>query len=152
MSDSASFNFVEDVTSDLTFEARGETLSQLFVAASQALLAAAVEHPGDVREQVERRIELSDERLDWLMRCFLEELVYLQDAEHLLLRAREVEITGEGEVGRDGEIHLSATLTGEPFDRGRHVPAHEIKAVTAYRLAVGLDSHGVWRARVTLDV
>lgn len=146
MTDSAPFNFVDDVTSDLTFEARGETLSELFIAASQALLAAAVERPGDVRDQVERRIELSDERLDWLLRRFLEEHVYLQDAEHLLLRAREVEIHGEG------EIHLSATLVGEAFDRARHTPAHEIKAVTAYRLAVGLDPHGVWRARVTLDV
>jgi tRNA nucleotidyltransferase (CCA-adding enzyme) len=152
MSDSTPFHFVDDVTSDLTFEARGETLPDLFVAASQALLAAAVERPGDVREQVERRLELSDERLDWLMRRFLDELVYLLDAEHLLLRAREVEIRGEGEIGREGEIHLSAALVGESFDRARHSPAHEIKAVTAYRLAVGRDPHGVWRARVTLDV
>jgi SHS2 domain-containing protein len=146
MTGSSGFDFVDDVTSDLTFEARGETLSELFAAASRALLAAAVEQPEGVRETVERRIELSDERLDWLLRRFLDELVYLLDAEHLLLRAREVEVRGEG------EIHVSALLAGEPFDPARHQPRHEVKAVTAYRLAVGPDSHGTWRARVTLDV
>ena len=140
------FHFVDDVTSDLSFEAWGETLGELFAASSEALLAAAVEDPQGVREQVERPVELSDERLDWLLRRFLSEIVYLLDAEHLLLRAREVEVRGEG------EIHLSARLVGEPFDPTRHQPRHEVKAVTAYQLTVGLDSHGIWRARVTLDV
>jgi SHS2 domain-containing protein len=146
MSARASFHFVDDVTSDLTFEAHGESLSELFAAAAEALLAATVERPETVRDVVEHRLELSDERLDWLLRGFLNELVYLRDAEQLLLRARDVQVSG------DDEIHLSAVLVGERFDSARHLPANEVKAVTAYRLSVERDSAGLWRARVTLDV
>jgi SHS2 domain-containing protein len=88
MTGDESFRFIEDVTSDLTFEARGATRGEVFAAASQALLAAAVERPESVRDVVERRVELEDTRLDWLLRRFLSELVYLLDAEHLALRAR----------------------------------------------------------------
>jgi len=143
----AAFRFLEDVTSDLTFEAQGETVSALFRAAADALLAATVEEPGSVQDRVERRVELADERLDWLLRRFLSELVYLRDAEKLLLRAREVRIEGEGQ-----ELRLDAVLSGEPFDRTRHTPVNEVKAVTAYALSARRDPDGVWRAQVTLDV
>jgi SHS2 domain-containing protein len=140
------FEFVDDVTSDLTFRARGATAAELFTAAADALLAATVERPEAVRDRIERRIELTDERLDWLLRRFLSELVYLRDAERLLLRVRRIEIDG------GGEIRLSATLAGEPFDLVRHTPANEVKAITAYDLSARRDPDDVWRARVTLDV
>ena len=43
MTGDETFRFVDDVTSDLTFEARGATLGAVFAAASEAFLAAAVE-------------------------------------------------------------------------------------------------------------
>jgi SHS2 domain-containing protein len=152
MSGRGGFEFLDDVTSDLTFEAHGATAAELFTAAADALLAATVEQPDAVRERVERRVELTDERLDWLLRRFLSELVYLRDADRLLLRAREVEIAGEGVIDGDGEIRLSATFAGEPFDLSRHTPANEVKAITAYGLSARRDPDGVWRARVTFDV
>jgi protein archease len=148
MSGRGSFEFVDDVTSDLTFEARGATAGELFTACADALLAATVERPTEVREQLERTLALDDERLDWLLRRFLSELVYLRDAERLLLRARAVEI----ETGSDGALRLSAVLAGEPFDLARHAPANEVKAITAWGLSARRDPDGVWRARVTFDV
>jgi SHS2 domain-containing protein len=147
MTGDESFRFIEDVTSDLTFEARGATLGEVFAAASEALLAAAVERPESVRDVVERRVELEDTRLDWLLRRFLSELVYLLDAEHLALRARHVHVRGE-----EPQLRLEAILVGEVLDRERHVAANDVKAVTAYGLAVAPDEHGEWHARVTLDV
>jgi SHS2 domain-containing protein len=141
------FRFLDDVTSDLTFEAYGDTRDQVFEAASEALLAVAVERPEAVRDLVERRVSLEDTRLDWLLRRFLSELVYLLDAEHLALRARRVEVRGEAP-----HLRLEATLVGETLDRARHVAANDVKAVTAYGLWVACDPHGAWRARVTLDV
>jgi len=141
------FRFVDDVTSDLTFEARGTTRGALFAAASEALLAATVERPEAVRNAVERRVELEDTRLDWLLRRFLSEIVYLRDAEHLALRALEVDVRGEAP-----QIRLEAVLAGEPLDLERHVGANDVKAVTAYGLAVVRDERGEWRARITLDV
>jgi SHS2 domain-containing protein len=147
MTGDEAFRFIDDVTSDLTFEARGATLGDVFAAASEALLAAAVERPEAVRDVVERRLALEDSRLDWLLRRFLSELVYLLDAEHLALRARRVDVRGEAP-----DLRLDAVLVGETLDRGRHVAANDVKAVTAYGLEVARDEHGGWRARVTLDV
>jgi len=147
MTGDEAFRFVDDVTSDLTFEASGATLGEVFAAASEALLAAAVERPEAVRDVVERRVELEDTRLDWLLRRFLSELVYLLDAEHLALRARRVDVRGE-----EPELRLQALLVGETLDRERHVAANDVKAVTAYGLVVERKEHGGWRARVTLDV
>ena len=146
MSGARGFEFLDEVTSDLTFEAHGATPGELFAAAAEALLAATVERPESVRESVARRVELEDERLDWLLRRFLSELVYLRDAEGLLLRPRAVEVGGER------ALRLRAELAGESFDRGRHVPGNEVKAVTAYGMFARRDPDGVWRARVTLDV
>jgi SHS2 domain-containing protein len=146
MSGTRGFEFLDEVTSDLTFEAHGATASELFAAAAEALLAVTVERPESVHEVVTRDVELEDERLDWLLRRFLSELVYLRDAEGLLLRPRVVQVDGER------ELRLRAELVGESFDRARHVPANEVKAVTAYGMFARRDPDGVWRARVTLDV
>ena len=75
-----SFRFVDDVTSDASFVADGPTLPALFAAAADALLAATVERPDQVRALVRRELELDDERLDWLLLRFLNELIYLRDA------------------------------------------------------------------------
>jgi SHS2 domain-containing protein len=147
MSGHAGFRFVDDVTSDLTFEACGATPGELFAVASEALLAATVEHPDAVHDVVERRIALEDTRLDWLLRRFLSELVYLRDAEQLVLRARSVDVRGA-----PPQIRLDAILAGEALDLARHVAANDVKAVTAYELSVRCDERGEWRARVTLDV
>lgn len=147
MTGDEAFRFVDDVTSDLTFEARGATLGGVFAAASEALLAAVIERPEAVCDLVERRVELEDTRLDWLLRRFLSELVYLLDAEHLVLRARSVNVSGE-----EPKLRLEATLVGEPIDLARHVAANDVKAVTAYGLEVTPDERGGFRARVTLDV
>jgi SHS2 domain-containing protein len=146
MTSDVGFRFVDAVTSDLTFEARGATLGDLFAAASEALLAATVERPEAVRKVVERRVELEDTRLDWLLRRFLSEIVYLQDAERLVLRAQ-----GRG-ARRRAEIRLEATSTASrlstraPRRRQRREGRHRLRPL------VERDEHGEWRARVTLDV
>ena len=137
--------FVEDVTSDLTFEARGDTLAELFSECAEALLAATVERPGAVRPLETRAIELDDERLDWLLRRFLSELVFLRDAEGLLLRTKHIEVSDAG------QHRLSAQLAGERLDLARHGAAADVKAVTAHAMEVAREPGG-WRARVTLDV
>ena len=146
MSGAGAFEFVEDVTSDLSFAARGATLAELFAASAEALLAATVERPAAVEARETRAIALSDERLDWLLRRFLSELVFLRDAEGLLLRPQRIEV-------RDGaEPRLEAELAGEHLDLLRHGAGSDVKAVTAHGLAVERDDAGGWRARVTLDV
>jgi SHS2 domain-containing protein len=145
MKDEGSFEFVEDVTSDLTFVARGGTPEAVFRGAAEALLAATVESSASVQDRVTRSVALADTGLDLLLARFLNELIFLRDAEGLLLRA------GRLALARDDELRLDADLRGELFDPSRHRPASDVKAVTMHGLRFVRAGSG-WEAQVTLDV
>ncbi len=145
MSDRGSFEFVDSVTSDLSFVARGATLGAVFVAAGDALLAATVERPDALRERTRRSLSLRDTELDILLFRYLNELIFLRDAKQLLLRPQRVSIE------RGAEIELSVDLAGEALDAGRHGLAAEVKAATLYGLRVDRAADG-FEASVTLDV
>ena len=133
-------------TSDLSFVARGESCEAALAAAAEALLAATVEDPAGVEPREVRRVTLVAPDLDLLLLRFLNELVYLRDAERLLLRARSLRVTQDG-----GQARLEAELVGEPWRAGHHVAAGEVKAATAHGLALQRVGAG-WEARATLDV
>jgi SHS2 domain-containing protein len=141
----ASFEFVEGATSDLSFRAQGPTLEAAFAGAAQALLAATVEQPAAVEPRERRRIELEEPDLELLLARFLNELVYLRDAEDLLLRPERIAIE------RDGGARLRAQMVGERIDRSRHVLVSDVKAATVHGLRVEQTPDG-WRADATLDV
>lgn len=139
------FAFVEDVTSDLAFVARGASAEEVFASAAEALLAATVESPEKVGTTVARRVALTEPDLELLLLRFLNELIYLRDAERLLLRAARLHIEVAAAARLEGE------LSGEPIDRGRHRLLAEVKAATAHGLRVATTPEG-YEARVTLDV
>jgi SHS2 domain-containing protein len=142
----ARFEFLEDVTSDLCFVARGATLPELFTAAAEALLDATVEQREAIAESERRNLELVEPDLELLLLRFLNELVYLRDAEALLLRPREIAVEAE-----PGRAHLAAELAGERLDPARHALRSDVKAATAHGLALVREADG-FRATVTLDV
>ena len=146
MSGAPEFEFVDEVTSDLSFVARGDTLPAVFAAAAEALLDATLEDPGALGETETRHLELAEPDLELLLLRFLNELVYLRDAEALLLRPRELRVET-----RDGEAELEAELVGEGLDRSRHRLLGDVKAATAHGLALAHGEDG-FRASVTLDV
>jgi SHS2 domain-containing protein len=140
-----SFEFVEGATSDLSFAAQGASLEEVFCASAEALLAATVEACDAVEDRVRRPLRLSDREAELLLLRFLNELIFLRDAEGLLLRPLAVRIRA------DGELHLEAELAGEELDPARHLPACDVKAVTLHGLRVARGPDG-WQASVTLDV
>jgi SHS2 domain-containing protein len=146
MSGAPAFEFVEGVTGDLTFVARGATLAELFVAASEALLAASVVDPARVEPRESLPVALEEPDLELLLLRLLSELVFLHDARKLLLRAGGLQVASAG-----GAARLAGELRGERFDPARHELAHDVKAVTAYGLAIEREASG-FRVRVTLDV
>jgi len=139
------FYFVEGATSDVSFEARGETLEALFAAAAEALLAATLANPEDIAPREREAVQLSEPDLELLLLRFLNELVFLRDARGLLLRAGPLHI----ELG--GEARLVGELVGERIDPARHRLEADVKAATAHGLRVERAGAG-WRATVTLDV
>jgi SHS2 domain-containing protein len=61
------FEFVDEVTSDLAFVARGATLADLFRNAAEALLAATLEDPAQVSQRVRRSVHLEEPDLELLL-------------------------------------------------------------------------------------
>ena len=139
------YAFVDDVTSDLSFVARGESLEGVFAACADALLAATVEAPRDVANRESCDVELSEPDVELLLLSFLNELVFLRDARGLLLRAGELHFQG------GDEVRLSGELVGERIDPARHRLLAEVKAATAHGLRLEPQDGG-FVARVTLDV
>jgi SHS2 domain-containing protein len=134
MSGGGRFRFVEGATSDLAFAASGE-----------ALLAATVERPQAVEPKHARTLRLRDGDRELLLLRFLNELIYLRDAEGLVLRPTRIDLR------EDGAFELVAELAGETLDPARHGLACDVKAATAHALALRRAGEA-WQASVTLDV
>ena len=141
------YRYLEEIaTADVAFEARGSTLEETFLAASDATLNTMVEEIGTVAPREHRAFSLAADSLDLLLFELLQELVYRKDAERLLLRVRDLRIEEAGSGYR-----LDADTTGETIDSRRHSLLADVKAVTLHRLVVGRTPDG-WRAVVVLDV
>jgi SHS2 domain-containing protein len=142
----AGFEFVDAVTSDVTFVARAPTLAALFERAAAALLSLEIDNPAAVRDELRTSLRLEEPDLELLLLRFLNELIYLRDAQRLLVRSAALQIS-QGPTG----AALHGELRGETIDPSRHFLAADVKAATAHQLAVKRRDGG-WNARVTLDV
>jgi SHS2 domain-containing protein len=60
-------------------------------------------------------------------------------------------VPAEIRFDRPRSTRLEGALVGEPFDRRRHEPEPEVKAVTRHGLTVRHDAAG-WHAEVVFDV
>jgi SHS2 domain-containing protein len=140
------FEFVEGATADLAFVAHGPSQGAAFVAAGRAFLAATVEDPECVERCEQRTLALREPDLELLLVRYLNELVYLRDAEELLLHPQRVEI-----VSDSAGVALRAELSGERIDRARHALVSDVKAATVHGLRVAETEEG-WSVEATLDV
>ena len=87
------YRFREDVAiADAAFEAWGATLEELFVAAADATTNTMAGNLEAIEDRQRRPIRLEEESADLLLFRLLEELIYLKDAEGLLLRVPAVRI------------------------------------------------------------
>jgi SHS2 domain-containing protein len=141
------YRYLEEIgTADIAFEASGRDLAELFRDAADATMNVMIDNIEAIRRRETRRIELSNEQLDMLLFDFLQELIFLKDAERLLLRMREIEVADKD------EIHfVKATAEGETLDAKRHHQRADVKAVTLHDFSVERTDGG-WKARVLLDI
>jgi SHS2 domain-containing protein len=141
------FEILEGITSaDIAFLAAGPSLEELFIAAAGALRSVMLQEPDALGRDRERRFTVGAGSLDILLVNFLQEFLYLMDAEGLLLVPDSVEIREYGE-----EWSLTCSARGEIMRRGSHAFITDVKAVTMHRLSVEREGNA-WRATVVLDV
>ena len=141
------FHYLEEIgTADIAFEATGSDLPELFRAAADATTNAMIDNIEAIHPRQTRQIKLSNVKLDMLLFDLLQELIFLKDAERLLLRIRNVEIDERNE-----NYSVQATAEGEPLDAERHHQRADVKAVTLHDFSVEQTKDG-WKARVLLDI
>jgi len=141
------YHYLEEIgTADIAFEATGRDLPELFRDAADATVNVMIDNIDAIHPVETRQIELSNDKLDMLLFDFLQELIFLKDAERLLLRIREAQI-----AERDENYFAKATAEGEPLDAKRHHQRADVKAVTLHDFSVE-QIDGEWKARVLLDI
>ncbi len=140
-----SWKFIEGITvADVAFSAQGRTLDELFESAAEALTSTMVKDVTSVKTLKKKKITLKAANDEQLLHDFLEELVFLKDAERMLF--------GKVEVKVDGKKHeLSAILRGEVLDMKKHELLVDVKAVTWHEFKLEKDAGG-WHCQVVLDV
>ncbi len=142
------FRFLEDIAlADCAFEASGESPSELFQAAAQAVIETMV-NPATVSASKTQTIERKDSDLATLLFDWLTDIVYLKDAQALVFREATAVVRQDPALG---DWQLQGTLIGEPIDQSRHELRADVKAVTKHLYEVQQEG-GRWVARVVLDI
>jgi SHS2 domain-containing protein len=141
------YRYLEELgTADIAFEATGRDLPQLFRDAADATMNVMIDNLDAIESRETRQIELVSEQIEMLLFDLLQELIFLKDAERLLLRIRNLQIDE-----KDEKYFLKATAEGEPLDTERHQQRVDVKAVTLHGFSVKREKGG-WKARVLLDI
>ena len=92
------YEYLEEIgTADIAFEATGRDLAELFRDAADATTNVMIDNIEAIQPRETRQIELSNDKLDMLLFDLLQELIFLKDAERLLLRMRQLEIEEKDE-------------------------------------------------------
>ena len=140
------YRFLEGWTlADVAFEATGKNTVELFTDAGIAVLATMVLEVASVGTTVVREVNIEAESLEMLLFKFLDEIIFLKDAENLLFSSMKIRIS------TDKKYSLSGQLEGEKLDPNKHELLVDVKAVTFHRFEVKFDQKQ-WLARVVLDV
>src|SRR5713101_8660690 len=92
------YKFLEEIgTADIAFEATGRDLPELFRDAADATTNVMIDNLDAIEPRETRQIDLSNEKLDMLLFDLLQEVIFLKDAQRLLLRMRQMEIKEKDE-------------------------------------------------------
>jgi SHS2 domain-containing protein len=141
------YRFLEDVAiADVAFEAEGGTLRELLGSVALAMTDTMIRNRESMAQTVIKCFEIEAAEPEMLLYRFLQELVFLKDAERLLFNKFELD-PAEG----ISSWHLRVRAFGEEIDQEKHELLADVKAVSLHNFSVRKTNEG-WRAEVILDV
>jgi SHS2 domain-containing protein len=135
------FKFLEH-TADIKFAAYGKSAEEAFENSSLALKSAI---SGKIKVREERIETINAKGKDWesLLYSFLEEILYMLDAENFLFsKIKEIKINKLN-------FKLKAVITGD--DATKYKFTNNVKAVTYNEMFVKKEK-GAWKIQAVLDV
>ena len=118
-----------DHTADMMVKAFGDTLEECFANAAYALFDQTVDL-SNIGTTEERDIRVSGEDDEDRLFSFLAEMLFIEDADNLILKEFQVSFDGDDVV-----CHAK----GETLDRSKHRIRSEVKAVT-YHMKISWNS------------
>jgi len=134
-----------DVSGDVGLRIQGLSLEELFMNAALGLFSLITDIK-QVRTVESLQLHVEAEREDDLLIRWLNELIFLFDAEEMLIR-ESVPV-----IERDGtQLSLDAELRGERFDPERHSSRLLIKAATYHNVSLKRH-HTIWEGIVIFDI
>jgi SHS2 domain-containing protein len=134
------YKFIDEIKSDVMFEAYGKDLKELFENAAEALFSVICEIK-KVQPKESEDFEVKGEKLEDLMINWLQGLISIVDVEEKFFSkiiVREAD-----------ETHVVATLKGEPIKP--ELGGTVVKAVTYHRYNLDKTTTG-YKVRVSLDI
>ena len=134
------YKFIDEITSDVMYDAFGDTLKDVFANSAEALFSVIC----DIRKvapKVERKIEVSAESVDDLMINWLQALIASVDIEEMFY--------SKFTITEIDDKHLVAFVYGEEASAGKGKTV--VKAVTYHQYEFKKTKKG-YECRVSLDV
>ena len=128
--------------SDVGFEAFGSSLEELFANAALAMYSFMTDVTA-IAATEERAVNVEAEDLYSLMFDWLDELLFLFEAEFLVMTDFDIAVD-------TATFSITGTCRGGTFDPQRHAAGIIIKAVTYNMMEVMKNER--WHAKVVLDV
>ena len=137
-----------DHTADLKIKIEEETLDETFKTAALAIKQAMAENV-EVKSKITRIVSVEGKDLQDLLYNFMEEFIFLLDADDFLLSDVE-----DLEVNRDEEKNvyvLTSTISGDNASNYRF--SNDVKAVTFNEMKIQEDKeNNKWVIQFVLDV
>ena len=127
-------------TADVKFRAEGSTIEEMYSSAADALNETI---RGDIKilEQEEKSFVVDGPDQEVLLYNFLEEFLFLLDAEEFLVSGIKSIEVGDGKI--------SCVVLGDKAEN--YVFTNDVKAVTYSEMVIG-EGHGRYFCEVVLDV
>ena len=141
------FKFLEH-TADIKFQAFGRSMEEVFK--NSALATFESVHDKNVEKILTNEIKIQGTDKENLLYNFLDEIIFLFDAEKFLIsEVRNLKIKKSENKG-EGSFELIGTLVGDSSEK-YEIKEH-IKSVTYHEMFVRENNEGQWIVQVVLDV
>ncbi|MFC1987498.1 archease [Chloroflexota bacterium] len=128
-------------TADVGIIAYGADMKEVFVNAAKGLFSLIIELD-DVKEVMQRDIELTALDQESLLVQWLNELIYLFDVDNILFKRFD--------ISRLSQTELRAKSYGEKVDSSRHKIKIGVKAATYHMLKI--DQSDGFKAQILFDI
>ncbi len=140
------FEYLEDeALADVAIRSTGKNLNEVFRDTAMAICNLQTDI-NSLTLDITHELVLEELTLDRLLYKFLDEIIYLKDAELFFAKTVEVEIIDKIDYWR-----MKGKLVGCEFDYNIHQIGNDIKAITLHEFNI-IEINDGWETHVIIDI